>query len=393
MTRFGLDLFIENFPRELVGKRLGLLCHAPSITSSYSHAIDVLAMRDDCTLGAIFGPQHGLFGQTQANMIEWEGAVHPRLGIPLFSLYGQHRKPTPPMLAGLDALVIDLQDVGARLYTYIWTVKLCLEACAQAGLPVWILDRPNPIAALDFDGPLLSPDFFTFVGGAQIPMCHRMTMGEMALLIQKQYVPTVELHVVTMQGWWRDSQWNQTGLPWVLPSPNMPTLDSALVYPGTVLFEATNVSEARGTTRPFELFGAPWLAMEPFTRALYARPLSGCVFREHGFTPTFDKWAGQFCFGMQLHVTAPRSFEPFYVAAHIMAALLESCGDTFAFLPPPYEYEVEKMPFDILSGDDSLRLALLRGSSLEHERERWREGYASFLPLFKECSLYTEQPA
>ncbi len=202
-------------------------------------------------LTAIFGPQHGIYGQTQDNMIEWEGGSHQGSGIPIFSLYGRNRKPTPEMLKEIDVLIIDLQDVGARLYTYVWTVKLCMEACMEAGIPVWILDRPNPIGKVPCDGPVLKEEYFTFVGGASIPLCHRMTMGEMALWIKEKYYGACDLNIVWMEGWRRNSLFSETGLPWVLPSPNMPTLQTAIVYPGTVLFEGSIFPKAG--ERPYRL--------------------------------------------------------------------------------------------------------------------------------------------
>jgi uncharacterized protein YbbC (DUF1343 family) len=222
MTQTGLDQIRHDTPRELAGKRVGILCHAPSVASDYTHIITIFRQKSDCTLASVFGPQHGLYGQTQDNMIEWSSSVHPLFGFPVHSLYGEHRKPTPEMLAGLDAFVVDLQDVGARLYTYIWTVKLCMEACAEAGIPVWILDRPNPVGLIQFDGPVLKEDYFTFVGGASIPLCHRMTLGEMALWIKEKHSINCSLNILWMKNWRRQSLFDQTGLPWILPSPNMP---------------------------------------------------------------------------------------------------------------------------------------------------------------------------
>ncbi|HKK43082.1 MAG TPA: DUF1343 domain-containing protein, partial [Bacteroidales bacterium] len=201
MVTTGLEALLSDFPSSLKGKRAGLLCHAPSIDSHLRHITDIFHQMNECRLSAIFGPQHGLYGQTQDNMIEWNSMTHPSFGIPLYSLYGENRKPSKEMLKNIDFMIIDLQDVGARLYTYIWTVKLCIEACSEAGLPVWILDRPNPVGALDFDGPVLKEDYFTFVGGASIPMCHRMTMGEMALWIKEKYYPSSDLNIVWMKGW------------------------------------------------------------------------------------------------------------------------------------------------------------------------------------------------
>ncbi|MBD3346106.1 MAG: DUF1343 domain-containing protein [Chitinivibrionales bacterium] len=389
-TRSGLEIFCDRFPKELHGVRLGVLCHAPSIDSSYRHIITCLKEIPECTLGAIFGPQHGLFGQTQDNMVEWEGNIHPQLKTPVYSLYGAVRKPTPAMLDSIDALVIDLQDVGARPYTYIWTVKLCLEACGERNIPVWVLDRPNPIGALDFDGPLLSPDYFSFVGGAEIPLCHRMTIGEIALLLKQTYSPATELHVVWMENWWRSSLWFQTGLPWVLPSPNMPTLDTAIVYPGMVLLEATNLSEGRGTTRPFELIGAPYLRIDRLLASLSNKKVPGTVFREHNFIPTFQKWKGDYCPGIQVHVTNVKELNPVFLTATLLASVIETAGEQFAFKDPPYEYETEKMPFDILSGGDKLRKLLSVGAMEPKIREEWKDEYKNFFVLFNDITHYPE---
>jgi uncharacterized protein YbbC (DUF1343 family) len=242
MVRTGLDIISTNFPEKLKGKRIGVLCHASSISRDFRHITEIIAECHDTYLSAIFGPQHGTFGQTQDNMIEWEGYIDPVFNVPVYSLYGNTRKPDRQMLKNIDVLLIDLQDVGARLYTYIWTIKLCIEACSEAGIPIWILDRPNPIGKLSFDGPVLKKEFFTFVGGASVPLCHRMTIGEMALWVKEEYYPGCELNVVWMDGWRRSSLFNETGLPWVLPSPNMPSLQTAIVYPGTVLIEALNLS-------------------------------------------------------------------------------------------------------------------------------------------------------
>ncbi|MCL2182845.1 MAG: DUF1343 domain-containing protein [Chitinispirillia bacterium] len=394
MARFGLDVLISAFPGQLSGKRVGVVCHAASVDSSYRHVIDVIAGCGKCTLAAVFGPQHGLFGQTQDNMVEWEGNVsHPLYGVPVYSLYGEHRKPTPKMLDGLDALIFDVQDVGARPYTYVWTLKHCMEACAEKGMPVWVLDRPNPIGVVGVDGPMLSPDFFSFVGGGEIPLCHRMTMGEMGLFIKKMYVKDSDLNIVWMDGWVRGSLWSDTGLPWVLPSPNMPTLDTAIVYPGQVLLEATNISEARGTTRPFELWGAPFINAGEVIKILNGQNLPGCLFREHGFIPTFQKWAGQFCGGVQIHVTDPKVFRPVQATAALLGAVIKLYGGQFKFKDPPYEYEYKKMPFDILAGDTGMRESLLAGESAASMRAGWEKDYPAWDELFKTLAHYPEKSA
>ncbi len=387
----GLDAVCRDLPSGLRGKRAGLLCHSSSITSDYRHITEVFGQNDRLRLAALFGPQHGLSGQTQDNMIEWEGAVDPVLGIPVYSLYGEHRKPTPSMLEGLDAFVADLQDVGARLYTYIWTVKLCMEACSDAGIPVYILDRPNPIGRIQADGPVLDEEYFTFVGGACIPLCHRMTIGEMALWIREKYFPRCELHVIRAAGWKRSMMYSDTGLPWVLPSPNMPTPQTAAVYPGTVLAEATNLSEGRGTVIPFELTGAPWINGRRLLKELRNRNLPGCSFRMHDFIPTFHKYAGEYCRGIQIHVTDASIFRPVITAMHLFDAIIRtSPAGSFRFNPPPYEYEYRLMPFDILAGDSRLREVLTEGLSLAEETERWEAQTETYLSEFRQMALYTE---
>jgi uncharacterized protein YbbC (DUF1343 family) len=391
MVITGLESILNNFPKELKGKRIGILCHASSITRSFEHISDIFYNMKDCKLAALFGPQHGIHGQTQDNMIEWQSQNHPVFHIPLYSLYGTHRKPNPEMLDGIDAFLIDLQDVGARLYTYIWTVKLCMEACTEAGIPVWLLDRPNPISRLSLDGPVLKKEFFTFVGGASIPLCHRMTIGEMALWIKKHYYPTCGLNVICMKNWSRSSLFSDTQLPWVLPSPNIPTVQSALVYPGTVLIEALNLSEGRGTTIPFELFGAPYIDSEKLKKYLKARNIEGCIFRTHDFIPTFHKFTGEHCNGLQIHITDIDRFKPVATALEIFDAIIKTTEPgALKFKLPPYEYEYNLMPFDILSGDSGMRESLLAGNSLKVEKERWAHEIEEFRKEFGRIAIYPE---
>jgi uncharacterized protein YbbC (DUF1343 family) len=295
------------------------------------------------------------------------------------------------MLNGIDIFLIDLQDVGARLYTYIWTVKLCIEACTEAGIQVWLLDRPNPIGRLRFDGPILKKEYFTFVGGASIPLCHRMTIGEMALWIKEKYFPCCDLNVVWMKNWKRSSTYNETGLPWILPSPNMPTAQTALVYPGTVLIEALNLSEGRGTTLPFELFGAPFLDQAKLKKNLDARHIGGCAFRPHDFIPTFHKFSGELCFGMQIHVTDQDQFKPVETALEIFDAIIETSEpDVLSFRLPPYEYEYRLIPFDILSGDTGMREVLTGRKDIRLEKERWASEIEEFRKEFRQIAFYPE---
>jgi len=391
MVLTGLEQINRKLPPKLKGKRLGILCHTASITRDFTHITRLFQNRKDCTLSAVFGPQHGLYGQTQDNMIEWEGETDPVLRVPVYSLYGEHRKPSTAMLAGIDALLIDLQDVGARLYTYIWTVKLCIEACCEKGIPVWILDRPNPIGKLPFDGPVLKKEFFTFVGGAEIPLCHRMTIVEMALWIKDKYYPSADLNIVWMKGWHRRSLISETGLPWVIPSPNMPTLQTAVVYPGTVLAEALNISEGRGTTIPFELIGAPFINEEKLKSELDRRHIPGCAFRIHNFIPTFNKYAGILCHGIQIHVSRHEEYFPVGTVLEVIDSIIQTTDPgALRFNQPPYEYERNMIPFDILSGDSTMRQVLLNRYPVNQEKERWREEIEVFRKEFKDFSAYPE---
>jgi len=392
MVKSGLEIIIEKFPDELKGKRIGILCHASSVTRNLSHITELFFKMKECRLTAIFGPQHGLYGQTQDNMIEWAGEIHPVFKIPVFSLYGQYRKPTISMLENIDVLLIDLQDIGARLYTYIWTIKLCMEACAEAGITVWILDRPNPIAAIKIDGPVLKEEYFSFVGGATIPLCHRMTIGEMAIWIKEKYLQKCDLRVIRMENWCRSLMFNNTGLPWVIPSPNMPTLNTAIVYPGTVLIEALNISEGRGTTLPFELIGAPCVDTYNLKKNLDARQIKGCSFRIHNFIPTFNKFYNKLCNGIQIHVTDITKFRPVSTVLEILDAVIQTSPDgELKFNEPPYEYEYILMPFDILSGDSGMRETLMNRGSLVSEKERWAKEAEEFNKEFRQLSVYPEK--
>lgn len=391
MVITGLEQIREKLPPGLKGKKIGILCHAASITHDFIHITRLFHSGKDCRLAAVFGPQHGLYGQTQDNMIEWEGYIDPVLNVPVYSLYGRNRKPASEMLKDLEAFVIDLQDAGARLYTYIWTVKLCIEACVENGIPVWILDRPNPIGLLPFDGPVLKEEYFSFVGGASIPLCHRMTMGEMAMWIKGKYYPAADVNIVLMKGWHRHSLFTDTGLPWVLPSPNMPTLQTAVVYPGTVLAEALNISEGRGTTIPFELVGAPFIDEEKLKSELDSRNVSGCVFRIHNFIPTFNKYSGILCHGIQIHVTDHEKFFPVGTALELIdSIILTSPPGSLKFNQPPYEYENKLMPFDILSGDSIMRQSLQNRLATANEKERWSREIQEFIKEFKDISAYPE---
>src|SRR5690606_33902497 len=276
-----------------------------SVSGSLIHSADVLKSHDGnlFRLQALFGPQHGYLGQTQDNMIEWRDFRHPQWGIPVYSLYGEHREPSDAMLEGLDAILIDMQDVGARYYTFIWTLYLCMKAAERRGIRVVVLDRPNPIDAVTVEGPLLDPEYRSFVGLHPLPVRRGKTVGQLAEQFRREAFPACELTVLPMENWDPEMYFEDTGLPWVLPSPNLPTVDTAVVYPGMCLLEATNMSEGRGTTKPFELFGAAYITDgRDFADKLNTLGLPGVHFREAYFQPTFHKFQGELCGGAQFHV-------------------------------------------------------------------------------------------
>lgn len=378
----GLDRLRAAGWRALYGQRVGLVVHPASVDLNLRHARDLMAQSGGAAqLCALFGPQHGILGQTQDNMVEWEGFTDPELGIPVYSLYGEHRKPTAAMLDGIDTLVIDLQDVGARYYTFIWTMLLCLEACAEARKRVVVLDRPNPLGGVGVEGNVLDPAYKSFVGLAPIPMRHGLTIGELAGFFVAWRGLDVELDVVWMDGWRRDQDFEATGLPWVLPSPNMPTVDAAFVYPGGCLLEGTNLSEGRGTTRPFEIFGAPFVDGRKLAAVLQAWNLPGCRFRPLDFQPTFHKFAGQVCGGVQVHVTDRAVFESVATYTAAISAISEMWPEGFAWKQPPYEYEQTKLPIDILAGGTRWREQLEAGLSPWQMKAGWLEELRAFADM------------
>jgi uncharacterized protein YbbC (DUF1343 family) len=347
-----LDHLSELWPRKFHGARIGALLHPASVSAKLEHTSRILERRngDLFRLAVFFGPQHGFFGQTQDNMVEWKSYEHPRLGIPVYSLYGEHREPTAEMLEGLDVLLVDLQDIGARYYTFIWTLYLCMRACEKRGVEVLVLDRPNPINGVTTEGPVPDLNYKSFVGMHPIPVRHGKTIGELAQQFRKEAFPECRLSILPMKNWQRAMWFDETGLPWVMPSPNMPTPETAIVYPGMCLLEGTNISEGRGTTRPFEIFGAPFIAAETLCHELNASKLPGVFFRENYFQPTFHKFAGELCGGAQLHVTNRETFRPFTTGVEIIKRIRKIYGGQFQWKQPPYEYEWKRLPIEILIG-------------------------------------------
>jgi uncharacterized protein YbbC (DUF1343 family) len=347
-----LDHLPEVWPQEFRGARIGALLHPASVGANLEHTSRILERYngDLFRIAAFFGPQHGFLGQTQDNMVEWKTYQHPRLGVPVYSLYGEHREPTAEMLQDIDLLLIDLQDIGTRYYTFVWTVYLCLRACEKQGVAVVVLDRPNPINGLTTEGPVLDSDYRSFVGMHPIRVRHGRTVGELARQFQNEAFLNCRLSILPMKNWERAMWFDETGLPWVMPSPNMPTLETATVYPGMCLLEGTNISEGRGTTRPFEFFGAPFMEAERLCRELNSLKLPGVFFREAYFQPTFHKFAGQLCAGAQLHILDRDVFRPFRTGVEIIRCIRKLNPESFAWKQPPYEYEREKLPIEILLG-------------------------------------------
>ena len=394
----GLELLARFRPKWMKGRRVGLLMHPASVTSEFISAREIAAHLFGKKLTCLFGPQHGYGGEKQDNMVESPHGFDTELMIPVYSLYSETRKPTAAMMENLDILLVDLQDIGSRVYTFEWTTALALEACAAAGKEVVILDRPNPLGGEVVEGNLVRDGYRSFVGLYPVPMRHGLTLGEMAALVNARMGKApghakphprrdgfgircpgaCELTVLPMKGWKRKMLFPDTGLTWVLPSPNMPTFDTALVYPGQVLLEGTNLSEGRGTTRPFEIFGAPFLDMRRLRSAFEARKLPGVTLRDQTFQPTFQKWSGKICFGFQIQVTNRRTYKPYLTTLALLQDVLAEHRLDFIWKQPPYEYVTDKLPVDVLTGDPSVRKVLESGSSLGRLEKSWQKEIAAF---------------
>jgi len=376
-------------PSWLREARLGLLCNQASVDSATRPTKAIVAELAGENLRTLFSPQHGIRGQAQANMVETEDEVDPHLTIPIYSLYSSRtRTPTEEQLKEIDCLIIDLQAVGTRVYTFATTMGFCLEAGARYKKKIVVLDRPNPINAEQAEGNILKESMRSFVGFAPIPMRHGMTMGELARFFNEERKIGAELEVIAMQGYQREYLFADTKLPWAPPSPNMPTSDTALVYPGQVLLEGTNLSEGRGTPEPFECFGAPFIDAPLLKGQLAKRRLPGVRFLEIAFTPEFDKWQGELCYGLEIQVTDPRTYKPYYTTLAILQEVIQAWPDPFSWLPPPYEYELKKLPIDIITGDEAIRKGLEQGRDLDKMEENWQGELAAFLAKKKQYLLY-----
>lgn len=386
--RLGIERLIAEKSGLIEGGRIGLICNQSSVTHKFSHAADELFAFKKSELVALFGPQHGIRGEVQDNMIETPHATDRKTGLPVYSLYSETREPTEEMLKGIDALVFDMQDVGCRVYTFIYTMANCMIAAKKFGLKVVVCDRPNPINGMNVEGNILSEEFKSFVGQYRIPMRHGMTVGELARLFNEQFNIGCDLQVMKMEGWKREMWFDETNAPWVLPSPNMPTAETATVFPGTVYLEGTMLSEGRGTTRPFEIVGAPFISATEFAAYLNGLSMPGVFFRECGFQPTFQKHAGMICEGVQIHVMDRDVFKPVIAGVAVMKAAVDLYGERFEWKKPPYEYIYDKLPIDVIAGTDDLRLKIEKSESLQHISEAWEEDETNFKSLRNDFLLY-----
>jgi uncharacterized protein YbbC (DUF1343 family) len=387
-VRIGIERLIEEDRSLVAGARVALVSNPASIDRGFRHAAEILGEDPRIELVALFGPQHGFRSDLQDNMIETPHARDERRRIPIYSLYSETREPTPEMLRDVDVLVVDLQDVGTRVYTYIYTMANCMRAAARHGVRVVVCDRPNPVGGLAIEGTILRPECVSFVGQFPIPLRHGMTIAELARLFNQEFSIGAALDIVPLDGWRRSMYFDETGLPWVIPSPNLPTLDSTIVYPGAVLFEGTMLSEGRGTTRPFELIGAPWIDGDSLASAMNARGLPGVHFRATFFEPTFQKHAKQTCGGCQLHVTDRSAFQPVRTAVELIDGFKRQNPSAFAWRQPPYEYEHDKWPIDILYGSDELRTTIDSGGDLSLLIASWKAAEEAFRKTREKYLIY-----
>lgn len=377
-TKSGLEVLMDSGGNLLAGRRVGLVTNPTGVHSNLTSTVEIVHRHLKLQLVALFGPEHGVWGDRQDGL-PVASSTDPATGLPVYSLYGETMRPTPAMLKGLEAVVFDIQDVGVRFYTYLSTMALVMEAVAEEGLPFIVLDRPNPITGVRVEGPLLDPAFRSFVGYLPIPLRHGLTMGELARWFNQHFGIGADLRVISMEGWSRALWFDQTGLPWIPPSPNMPTLDTATAYPGTCLLEGTNLSEGRGTTKPFEWVGAPWLDGAAWAAALNDKNLPGVVFRPVHFTPIFSKYAGEQCGGVQVHIRERDRFEAVRTGLHLVATARSQAPERFA-------WRADR--FDRLMGTDQVRKALDAGQPVDSVVTTWAAEQQRWAESAKSCWLY-----
>lgn len=385
----GLERFITTPLKQVSGKRFGLLCNQASVDKNFYHASELINTHFPEQLLALYSPQHGFFGDKQDNMIESDDIIDPVLKIPVFSLYGSTRIPTKKMFEPIDTLIIDLQDIGTRVYTFIYTMAYCLETAKTFNKKVIVLDKPNPVSGTMIEGNCLAPDCVSFVGRYPIPMRHGLTIGELSLLFNDFYGIGCDLEVIPMKGWKRNMYFKHTGLPWIPPSPNLPTPVSAMVYPGQVLWEGTNISEGRGTTQPFERFGAPFIDINKIIQILGGDRMDGILLRPIVFEPTSNKWKGELCNGFQLHIIDPYKYTPYMMTLRLLQAVIQLHKDLFEWKPPPYEYEYTCLPIDLILGNSKIRKRIENLDNLETIAESWQDELEEFTDISRRYHLYS----
>jgi uncharacterized protein YbbC (DUF1343 family) len=387
-VKLGLEKILSEQFDVLKNLRVGLICNQASVNHKFQHAADLFQDHTQINLVKLFGPQHGIRGDVQDNMIETSHSIDPATGLPIYSLYSETREPTDEMLSGLDALVFDLQDVGCRVYTFIYTMANSMIACAKFGKKMFVLDRPNPIGGIAVEGSILEKGHESFVGQYPIPMRHGLTVGELAKLFNVEFDINCELEVISMDGWERTAFYDETDAPWVMPSPNIPSVDTTVVFPATVFFEGTQVSEGRGTTRPFEIIGAPYIDAKHYADALESQKLSGVVFRPINFLPTFQKHMGKTCGGVFVHILDREEFEPVITGLAMVKMIFDLYPSEFKWKNPPYEYVFDRNPFDVIAGTEKTRNRIEQGSSVKDIKLSWQKDVEDFKKLSEQYFLY-----
>lgn len=384
----GLDNFGQSYWRKLKRKRLGLLANQASVNQDLISTGGIISDLLPGQLKIIFGPQHGFRGEDQDNMIETDEYWDTDLNIPVYTAYGSKTGKAPDILDDIDLLIIDLQDIGTRVYTFISTMLYFLKACSERGKDVVVLDRPNPLGGEIVEGTILEHEFFSFVGPYSLPMRHGMTLGEIAYLFRDAFELNLDIHVVALSDWKRSMFWSDTGLRWIMPSPNMPLFNTALVYPGQVIWEGTNISEGRGTCRPFELFGAPFISPTELKKYLNTRHIRGCILQPYSFKPTFNKWKGIICHGFMIYVSNPRIYRPYETSLVILKGILNLYKHNFSWRNPPYEYVLDRQPIDIITGNSSVRVKLEEENGLDNLLDECSRDTSLFLESRKRYLLY-----
>ncbi|MEO6589465.1 MAG: DUF1343 domain-containing protein [Pyrinomonadaceae bacterium] len=387
-VKLGLEKVLSDRLDALRNLRLGLICNQASVNHQFQHAADLFQEKSEINLVKLFGPQHGIRGDVQDNMIETSHVIDQQTGLPIYSLYSETREPTEEMLSGLDALVFDLQDVGGRVYTFVYTMANSMIACAKYGKKMFVLDRPNPIGGISVEGNTLEKGHESFVGQYPIPMRHGLTSGELAVLFNREFDINCELEIITMEGWERGNFYDETDAPWVMPSPNVPTVNTTVVFPATVYFEGTQVSEGRGTTRPFEIVGAPYIDAKRYADALDSLELPGVYFRPINFLPTFQKHTGETCGGVFVHILDREAFEPVVTGLAMVKTVFDLYPDDFKWKNSPYEYVFDRNPFDVIAGTDKIRFMIENGTSVKNIKLSWQKDVEDFEKLREKYLLY-----